>query len=128
MPDSDCTTDGVEYLSHELGLKPTSLRAPQILLLLSLIEENGGGKNSGRLVLNVPAAEKVPQNRYSKRRKVCRVWTEYGHEPKEISTQRIGTGVGGGISQLNICDLKKPTLKQRAVEQWTMATMETSAS
>lgn len=128
LPESDCTTDGVEYLSHELGLKPTSLRAPQILLLLSLIEENGGGKNSGRLVLNVPAAEKVVQKRSSKRRKLCRLWTEYGYEPKEISLQRIGVGVGGGISQLNICDFKRPTLKQQAAAQWMMATTGTLAS
>lgn len=127
VPDSECTTDAVEYLSGELGLKPTSLRAPQILLLLSLIEEYGGGKNSGRLVLDVPT-EKTCQKKSSKRRKVCRMWTEYGHEPDEISTQRIGAGVGGGISQLNICDFKRPTSQQRAAEQWTMATTETLAS
>jgi hypothetical protein len=122
-----CTTDGVQYLADELCMRPEDLRAPQILLLLSMIKEYGGGHNNGKIVLDVDA-KLPPSRRRRKKIRARRCWREYGHEPPNLAKQRVGEGVGGGMTKMHIWDLKKRPPEKQAERVWTMATTLASSA
>lgn len=121
LASSTCTTDGLAYLADNLNLRPADLRAPQLLLLMSLINEYGGGINDGKIVVNIDPELPTPRQR-AKKKRMRRDWRDFGHEPPKLSKQRVGEGVGGGISKLHIWDFKKPRPEQQAGERWTTAT------
>ena len=103
---SICTTPAVAYVARELGIEPSQMKAPEYLLVLYAINQLGGGVNDGKLVICDDAEPPPKRQRVSLAPPVDLAWKNYGAEPANLGKQRVGKGVGGGMTKVHIWDLK----------------------